>query len=79
MPVRVRPQAPIKSRISGSRIFTPRRGEQSVIRAIARKETITYFMAIFLEAIAKPDFTDILNEVKDLKSLKIRDSSLRSE
>jgi len=28
---------------------------------------------------AKPDFTVILNEVKDLKSIKIRDSSLRSE
>jgi hypothetical protein len=32
-----------------------------------------------LEAFAKPDFTVILNEVKDLKSLKIRDSSLRAE
>jgi hypothetical protein len=32
-----------------------------------------------LEAIAKPYFTVILNEVKDLKSIKIRDSSLRSE
>jgi hypothetical protein len=32
-----------------------------------------------LEAIAKPDFTVILNEVKDLKSLKIRDPALCSE
>jgi hypothetical protein len=32
-----------------------------------------------IEATAKPDFTVILNEVKDLKSIKIRDSSLRSE
>jgi hypothetical protein len=31
------------------------------------------------EAMAKPDFTVILNEVKDLKSLKIGDSSLCSE
>jgi len=35
--------------------------------------------AFFPEAMAKPDFTVILNEVKDLKSLKIRDSSLRAE
>jgi hypothetical protein len=32
-----------------------------------------------LEAIAKPVFVVILNEVKDLKLLKMRDSSLRSE
>ena len=32
--------------------------------------------AFVLEAIAKPDFTVILNEVKDFKPLKIRDSSL---
>jgi hypothetical protein len=32
-----------------------------------------------LEAIAKPVFIVILNEVEDLKSLKMRDSSLRSE
>jgi hypothetical protein len=32
-----------------------------------------------LEAIPKPDFTVILNEVKDLNSINIRDSSLRSE
>jgi hypothetical protein len=32
-----------------------------------------------IEAIAKPIFTAFLNEVKDLKSLKILDSSLRSE
>jgi hypothetical protein len=32
-----------------------------------------------LEAIAESDFTVILNEVQDLKSQKIRDSSLRAE
>jgi hypothetical protein len=32
-----------------------------------------------LEAMAKPVFIVILNEVKDLKLLKMRDSSLRSE
>jgi hypothetical protein len=32
-----------------------------------------------LEAIAKPDFTVILNGVKDLKSLKIRDPALCAE
>jgi hypothetical protein len=31
------------------------------------------------EAVAKPVFLVILNEVKDLKLLKIRDSSLRPE
>jgi len=34
---------------------------------------------IILEAIAKPVFLVILNKVKDLNSLKMRDSSLRSE
>jgi hypothetical protein len=34
---------------------------------------------IALEAIAKPVFIVILNEVKDLRLLKMRDSSLRSE
>jgi hypothetical protein len=32
-----------------------------------------------LEAISKPIFSVILNTVKDLKLLKIQDSSLRSE
>jgi hypothetical protein len=32
-----------------------------------------------LEAIAKRHFTVILNEVRDLRSLKIRDASLFSE
>jgi len=42
-------------------------------------ESCVWFLVFFLlAAIAKPDFTVILNEVKDLKSLKIRDSSLRS-
>jgi hypothetical protein len=31
------------------------------------------------EAMAKPVFSVILNEVKDLNLLKMRDSSLRSE
>jgi len=45
-----------------------------------RLSLLFFFFSLFwLEAIAKPDFTVILNEVKDLKSLKIRDSSLRSE
>jgi hypothetical protein len=43
-------------------------------------ESCVWFLVFFLlETIAKPDFTVILNEVKDLKSIKIRDSSLRSE
>jgi hypothetical protein len=42
-------------------------------------ESCVWFLVFFLlAAIAKPDFTVILNEVKDLKSIKIRDSSLRS-
>jgi hypothetical protein len=40
---------------------------------------IKYFRNITLEPIAKPIFPVILNKVNDLKLLKIRDSSLRSE
>jgi hypothetical protein len=46
---------------------------------ISHVHWIVIFENISLEALAKPDFTVILNEVKNLKSLKIRDSSRHSE
>jgi|GEM_PF-3248789 hypothetical protein len=51
----------------------------SGLRRLRRKALTYQFYAPYLEAIAKPYFTVILNEVKDLKSIKIRDSSLCSE
>jgi hypothetical protein len=44
-----------------------------------RKVSIFALLSFCLEAIAKPDFSLILNEVKDLKPVKIQDSSNRSE
>jgi hypothetical protein len=44
-----------------------------------RRLYIFLFLNDFLQAIAKPVFLVILNEVKDLNPLKMRDSSLRSE
>jgi hypothetical protein len=39
----------------------------------------TIFQGFHLEAISRPVFAVILNEVKDLNLLKLRDSSRRSE
>jgi hypothetical protein len=46
---------------------------------VGRPSLAAFAKSLLLEAIAKPVFIVILNEVKDLNSLKIRDSSLRSE
>jgi hypothetical protein len=52
---------------------------KSLSLAVSSQLLQTAFLLISLEAIAKPVLTFILNEVKGLNSLKMRDSSLRSE
>jgi hypothetical protein len=52
---------------------------RTVYQALAAPWKSGIDTALILEAIAKPVFIVILNKVKDLKILKMRDSSRRSE